>query len=369
MKIPFVDFKKQYGQIKKEVEKEVKEVLNSGHYVLGPKLENFEKKFADFCQVKYAFGVNNGTSALLLALLALGVKRGDEVITQPNTFVATVEAIVLAGAKPIFVDIYPKTYNLNPKLIKRAINKRTKVILPVHLFGRPNDMATILKIARKHKLFVVEDCAQAHGAKIRNKKAGSFGDIGCFSFYPTKVLGAMGEGGAVVTNNKKLAENIKKIRDHGSEKKYLHSLVGFNFRLEALQGAILGVKMKYLNQWIKARQRVAKIYHRLLKDLPLVRPFEDKISRSVYYVYVIRTKDREKMQNHLSEQGIGTLIHYPVPVHLQTAFRYLGYKKGDFPAAEKAAQEILSLPFWPEITGAEQKYVAQKIKEFFKNVQ
>ena len=365
MKVPFIDFKRQSPKMRKEIKIEVGEVLDSGRYILGEKVEEFEKKFAEYCKVKYALGVNNGTSALLLALLALDLKEGDEVITQPNTFVATVEAIVFAGAKPVLVDIDPKTQNLDTEKLKRAITKKTKVILPVHLFGQPSDMNAILRIAKKHKLFVVEDAAQAHGAEYNGKKVGSFGDMGCFRFYPTKVLGACGEGGMVTTNSKKLAEKMKILRDHGSEKKYYHSEIGFNFRMSGIQGAVLGVKLNYLKEWIISRRNKAKIYNKLFKDCQVSVPFELKSTKSSYYVYVIRVKDRERLQGYLSEQEIGTMIHYPVPIHLQLAFKFLKYKKGDFPEAESAAEEILSLPFFPEIELAEQKYVVQKIKEFY----
>lgn len=356
MLVPFVDLKSQYQKIKKEVEKEVLEVLNSGRYISGPKVESFEKEFAKFCGAKYSLTVNNGTSALLLALLALGIKKGDEVITQPNTFVATVEAIIFTGAKPVFVDIDPKTYNLDPVKVEKAITKKTKVILPVHLFGQVSDMDKISRVAKKHNLFVVEDCAQAHGAEYQGKRAGSFGDIGCFSFYPTKVLGACGEGGAVVTSDEKLFQKMKRIRDNGSEKKYYHQEIGFNFRLEELQGAILGVKMKSLNLWIKLRREKAKIYDKLLGN--------SNSPRGVFYVYVISSKERDKLQEYLAREGVATMIHYPLPVHLQEGYRFLGYEEGDFPEAELASKEILSLPFWPEIKLSQQKYVAQKIKNF-----
>lgn len=361
MQVPFVDLKSQYQKIKKEIEKEVLEVLNSGRYISGPKVESFEKEFAKFCGAKYCLAVNNGTSALLLALLALGIKKGDEVITQPNTFVATVEAIIFAGAKPVFVDVDSKTYNLDPVKVEKAITQKTKAILPVHLFGQLSDMRAILKIAKKHNLFVVEDCAQAHGAEYQMtngewRKAGSFGDIGCFSFYPTKVLGACGEGGGVVTSDEKLFQKMKRIRDNGSEKKYYHQEIGFNFRLEELQAAILGIKMKSLIRWIELRRSAAKFYDKLLGN--------SNSGRGVFYVYVIRSKERDELQEYLAKEGIGTMIHYPVPVHLQSGYRFLRYKPGDFPEAERAAKEILSLPFWPEITKVQQKYVAQKIKNF-----
>ncbi len=365
MKIPFIDLKRQSQKLRKEIKKEVEEVLDSGRYILGEKVENFEKNFSNYCQVKYALGVNNGTSALILALAALELKPGDEVITQPNTFVATVEAIVFVGAKPILVDIDPQTYNLDIEKLKKAITKKTKVIIPVHLFGQPSDMDAILKIARKYKLFVVEDAAQAHGAEYRGKKIGTLSDIGCFSFYPTKVLGACGEGGMVVTNSKKLAGKMKRLRDHGSAKKYYHSEVGFNFRMAEIQGAVLGVKLRHLSQWIKSRRNIAKFYNKLFENCSVIIPFELEFVKSSYYVYVIRVKNREKLQKYLTDQGIGTMIHYPVPIHLQKAYKFLRYKKGDFPETEKAAREILSLPLCPEIKSVEQKYVAKKIKEFY----
>lgn len=365
VKVPFVDFKRQYRKIGKHIEKEIREVLSSGQYILGEKVENFERKFAKFCGVKYALGVNNGTSALLLALMALGIKKGDEIITVSNTFVATIEAIALLGAKPVFVDINPKTCNIDTDLIERAITKKTKAILPVHLFGQPADMAPILKIARKHNLFVVEDSAQAHGAEYLGKKAGSLGNVGCFSFYPTKVLGACGEAGAVTTNSKKLAEKMKKIRNHGSDKKYEHSEIGLNFRLEALQGAVLGVKLKDLNRQIKQRRAKAKIYNQFFKGLPLVIPFEPNFAKSVYYVYVVRAPKRENLQHYLAKKGISTMIHYPLPVHLQAGYKFLGLKSGDLPETEKSANEILSLPFFPELTLEEQEYIVEKIKYFY----
>ena len=329
-------------------------------------MEDFEKKFAKYCGVKYAVAANNGSSALLLALLALEIKRGDEVITQPNTFVATVEAIIFSGAKPVFVDINPQTHNMDVAQIEKAITKRARAILPVHLFGQPAEMSSILQIAKKHNLFVIEDCAQAHGAEYKGKKAGSFGNIGCFSFYPTKVLGACGEGGVATTDDKEIFERMKRIRDHGSDKKYEHSEIGFNFRLEAIQGAILGVKIKYLEKWIRERKEKAKVYNNLLKSVRnIALPFELKGGRNVYYVYVVRAKNRDKLQEYLAKEGIFTMIHYPVPVHLQKGYQFLEYEKGDFPEAERASKEILSLPFYPEMKSEEQKLVVKKIKEYY----
>jgi len=364
-KVPFVDFKRQPEKLKKEIENGIKEVLDSGQYILGKKVEDFENNFAKWCGVKYALGVNNGTSALILALLALNLKEGDEVIVQPNTFVATVEAIVFAGAKPVFADIDSKTYNLDVKKLEGLINERTKVILPVHLFGQANEMDPILELAKKHNLYVVEDCAQAHGAEYKGKKVGSFGNIGCFSFYPTKVLGACGEGGMVTTDSEELFLKMKRLRDHGSDKKYYHSEIGLNLRMSGIEGAVLGIKLNYLDQWIKERREKAVVYNSLLAGLPITLPQEIKDGRSVYYVYVIRSEKRDELQKYLTEAGVGNMVHYPVPVHLQEAFKYLGVKEGNLPESEKAAKEILSLPFYPELTLEEQKYVSERINEFF----
>jgi len=349
--IPFIKLKQP-----KEIWKEVKEILGSGHYVSGNKEKEFEKEFAKYCGTKYAVGVNCGTSALILALTALGIKSGDEVITQPNTFVATVEAILFTGAKPVFVDINPETYNIDVLKIEKAITKRTKAILPVHLYGAMADMSPIVKIAKKYNLFVVEDACQAHGAEYKDKKAGSIGNAGCFSFYPTKVLGSCGQGGAVTTNDKRLANKMKMLRDDGSYKKYYHSEVGFNFRLDEIQAAILKIKLRYLDQWIKVRQSKAKLYNQLL--------FNISHPESVFYIYVIRIKNRNKLQAYLKSKGVATMIHYPVPVHLQKGYKFLGYKRGDFPKVEEVANEILSLPFYPEIKNRDIKYICKLINEY-----
>jgi len=348
--IPFANLKQP-----KEIYKEVKKVLDSGQYISGKQVEELEKEFAEYCKVKYAIGVNSGTSALTVALLALGIGEGDEVITQPNTFVATIEAILFTGAKPVFVDINPKTYNLDFLKIEKAITKKTKAILPVHLFGQVADMTPILKIAKKYDLFVIEDACQAQGAEYKGKKAGSMGDIGCFSFYPTKVLGACGEGGAITTNSRKLAEKIRRLRNHGSDKKYHHSEIGFNFRMEEIQGAILKIKLKYLDHRIRIRQDKADFYSRLLTN---------DFNGGVYYVYVIRVRNRDKLQKHLLKYGIETMVHYPIPIHLQGGYKFLGYRRGDFPEAEKASKEILSLPLYPELKPTEQEYICAKLNEF-----
>jgi len=366
MNIPQVDLKAQYKLIKKEINVAILKVLNSTTFILGENVKKFEEEFAKFCNVKYAVGVGNGTDALYLALRACGISRGDEVITQPNTFIATVEAITLNGAKPVFVDINPQTYNIDANKIKKVITKKTKAIIPVHLYGQPVDMDHILKIAKKYRLKVIEDAAQAHGAEYKGKKVGSLGDVACFSFFPAKNLGAYGDGGIIVTNNEKIAKKIIMLRNHGRVEKYKHLMEGVNSRLDELQAAILRVKLRYLDKWNKARRQRAKIYDEVFKHLEEVgTPFVPFWATPVFYVYTIRVKEREKLREYLKKKGISTGIYYPIPLHLQPAYKYLNYKKGDFPEAEKAAKEILSLPMYPELSRKEQNFIIQKIKTFF----
>ena len=348
--IPFVDLKVQYRNIKPEVDVAVARVLETSQFILGNEVVAFEEAFAEYCQVEYAIGVNSGTSALHLALLAAGVGPGDEVITVPFTFVATVAAIAYTGAKPVFVDIEPRFFTMDVNAIEKAITSRTKVILPVHLYGQMADMNPILEIAKRHGLKVIEDAAQAHGAEYQGRRAGSIGDLGCFSFYPGKNLGAYGEGGAVVTNNTEYARIIRMLRDWGAEKKYQHVLKGYNYRLEGLQGAVPTVKMKYIEKWTEARIANAVLYDRLLSGngirVPEVMPY----ARHVYHVYAIRITEREKLQKMLNDGGIQTNIHYPIPVHLLPAYFDLGYNKGSFPCSEEAADQVLSLPMFAELT-------------------
>ncbi len=368
MSIPLVDLKAQYASIKQEIDQAVFGVLESCNFILGGEVESFEKEFADFCETKYAIGCANGTDALTLALRALGIKQGDEVITQPNTFIATTEAITANGARPVFIDIESDTFNINPELIEKAITPKTKAILPVHLFGQPAKMDKIMAIAQKYNLKVIEDAAQAHGAKYYSKRAGSFGDIACFSFYPGKNLGAYGDGGAVATSDEQLAQKIRMLRNHGREKKYEHEMEGVNSRLDELQAAVLRVKLRHLDEWNKARRERADIYNRLLQDINgLVLPFEVSGAESVYHLYVVRAQNRDKLQAVLKEQGIASGVHYPIPLHLQPAYQWLGLGKGDFPEAEKSADEILSLPMYPELSLADQEKIAQEIKAFFAN--
>jgi dTDP-4-amino-4,6-dideoxygalactose transaminase len=365
MTIPFVDLKQQYHEIKTELQEAIEGVLRGGMFVGGEEVEKFEEEFAEYCGVRFAVGVGSGTEALHLALLACGVESGHEVITVPNTFIATAEAITLTGARPIFVDIDPETYTMDTNQIKSAITERTKAIIPVHLYGQPADMVPILSIAERHKLLVVEDAAQAHGAVYNGKKVGGFGAVACFSFYPTKNLGAYGEGGAVVTDHEEIAQRVMMLRDHGSRQKYRHEIEGMNSRLDTLQAAILRVKLRHLDQWNQQRGERAALYDALLQDTTgVVRPTVREGCIHVYHLYVIKTTERDRLREHLGNMGIITGIHYPVPVYLQPAYGYLGVSKGIYPVTERAAREILSLPMYPELQREDVEHVAGEIKGF-----
>jgi dTDP-4-amino-4,6-dideoxygalactose transaminase len=348
--IPFVDLKAQYAGIKDEVNVAIQGILESCQFTLGSEAAAFEEEFATYCQAQYGIGVNTGTSALHLALLAAGIGPGDEVITVPFTFVATVAAIYYTGATPVFVDINPRTFTIDVKAIESAITERTKAILPVHLYGQPADMDPILEIAKRHNLIVIEDAAQAHGAEYKGKRVGSIGDMGCFSFYPGKNLGAYGEGGMVVTSNAEYTRTIRMLRDWGAEQKYHHVLKGYNFRLEGIQGAVLRVKLRHLEKWTEARRAAAAHYDELLSDSGVQTPEAMSYARHVYHVYAIRTPQRSEWQQALQAKGIQTGIHYPIPVHLLPAYADLGYSKGDFPHSEQAANEVLSLPMFAELS-------------------
>ncbi len=350
--IPFVDLQAQYRTIKAEVSDAINSVLESSHFVLGPQVSAFEAEFADYCQARMAIGVSTGTSALHLALLAAGVGPGDEVITVPFTFVATVAAIRYTGARPVFVDIDPQTYTINVDQIELVITPRTKAIVPVHLYGQPADLDPILEIARRHGLIVIEDAAQAHGAEYKGRRVGGIGDLTCFSFYPGKNLGAYGEGGMVVTNNDRYAHTIRMLRNWGQEQKYHHVLQGYNYRLEELQAAVLRVKLRYLEDWTEARRQHASTYTTLLGGSDLHIPFVAPYARHVYHIYAIRTPARTYVQQILREHDIQTGIHYPIPVHLQPAHADLSYRQGAFPCAEQAATEVLSLPMYAELPDA-----------------
>jgi dTDP-4-amino-4,6-dideoxygalactose transaminase len=364
--VPYLDLLAQMNPLRREIEGAIAKTLDNCSFCLGPDVAQFEKDFARFCGAEHCIGVNTGTSALHIALLLLGVGSGDEVITTPFTFVATSWAISYAGAKPVFVDIDDSTFNLDPSLVERAITKRTKALLPVHLYGHPCDLDPLLALCRKHNLPLVEDAAQAHAAKYRGKTIGTFGALSCFSFYPGKNLGAYGEGGALVTNNAAYAARARALRDHGSTQRYYHDEVGFNYRMEGMQGAVLGVKLKHLANWTAERRRVAHRYHELLASTPLQLPREAGYAESAWHLYVVRHPRRDELKKHLEANGIGCGLHYPLPVHLQKAYAQLGHKPGDFPAAEKAARECLSLPIYPELTNAQIQRVADVIRSFFK---
>ena len=360
--IPFVDLKAQYAGIKDEVNTAIQHILDTCQFTLGSEVAAFEQEFAAYCHAQNSIGVNTGTSALHLSLLAANIGPGDEVITVPFTFVATVASIYYSGAKPVFVDIDPQTFTMDVKALEDAITERTKAIIPVHLYGQCADMDPILEVAKRHNLVVIEDACQAHGAEYKGRRAGSMGDMGCFSFYPGKNLGAYGEGGMVVTNNPEYTRTIKMLRDWGAEKKYHHVLKGYNFRLESIQGAVLRVKLKYLEKWTEGRRSAAKLYNELLADNGVPTPKEMPYARHVYHVYAIRTQERSEWQDALNAKGIQTGIHYPIPVHLLPAYSDLGYKAGDFPHAEKAANEVLSLPIFPELTPAQYQEVCAAVK-------
>jgi dTDP-4-amino-4,6-dideoxygalactose transaminase len=361
--IPFLDLKAQYHQIKTEVDAAVLRAIESTQYVLGPEVTAFEKRFADYCGVGHCLAVNSGTSALHLALLAAGVGPDDEVITVSMTFVATTAAVLYCGAKPVFVDVDPVTWTMEPALIEAAITPRTKAILPVHLHGLMADMDPIMDIARRHGLVVIEDAAQAHGAEYKGRRAGSIGDFGCFSFYPGKNLGAYGEGGAVVTNEPGLARKMALLRDWGQEAKYNHVVAGYNYRMDGIQGAVLNVKMNYIEAWTEGRRAAAADYDRRLAKLSIVGPQPPSHSRHVYHVYALCLSRRDETLSALQEAGIGVGIHYPVPVHLQKAYANLGYGAGDLPVTERLANQFLSLPIYSELRPDQVAEVASQIEK------
>lgn len=367
-RIPFVDLKRQYLSIKEEIAPKVENVLQHTHYILGENVEAFEEEFADYCNVKYAVGVASGSDALILSLKSLGIESGDEVITVPNTFIATVDAISKVGAKPVFADVDADTYNIDINKIEECITDNTKAIIPVHLYGQMADMDLILKLAGDYDLKVIEDACQAHGAEYKYKKAGSLGDAGCFSFYPAKNLGAAGDGGIITTNNEELAEKLRMLRNYGQSKKYYHDFIGFNSRLDEIQAAILRVKLKYIDHWNEQRREKAKIYNKLLEKTPqIIRPVEEEFRKHVYHLYVIQCETRDELQDYLSSKGISTGIHYPIPVHLQEAYKKLGYDQLNFPVTERCANKIISLPMFPELRDDEIKYVVDNIKTFYAN--
>jgi dTDP-4-amino-4,6-dideoxygalactose transaminase len=362
--IPFIDLKQQQDSIRQELVEALLRTLDSRQFALGEEVLQFEQEFASYCQVPHAIGVNSGTSALHLALLAAGLQPGDEVITVPFTFIGTAGAICQAGGRPVFVDIEPGTYTMDPALVEDKITAKTRVLLPVHLFGQPADMDPLLQIARRHNLLVIEDAAQAHGALYRQRRAGSLGDLGCFSFYPSKNLGACGEGGAVTTSREELAVRIRWLRDWSQERRYVHQMSGFNARMDGFQGAVLRVKLSHLDSWNRARQAVAATYHKALSETTLALPAVRKGSSHVYHLYCVRTARRDRLADLLTRHGIGTGVHYPLPLHLQPAFLDLGHREGDFPIAESCSQQLLSLPMFPHLSEESVYTVASKVREF-----
>ncbi len=366
MKVPFVDLKTQYYNIRDEILSALEMVCENASFILGPYVQHFESNFSKYIGVKHCIGLNSGTSANYLAVKAI-IQPGDEVITVPNTFIATVEAITAAGGKPVFVDIEEKSFTMDPDKLESAITNRTRAIIPVHLYGHPANMEPILEIARRYNLFIIEDAAQAHGAKYKEQIVGSIGDAAAFSFYPGKNLGAYGEAGALTTNSDEIAEYARKYRDHGSVEKYIHEIEGFNMRMEGFQGAVLDIKLKYLEKWNDARRRNAAYYCKLLKDVEtVVLPHEMPYARHVYHLFVIRVKEREKLKQFLEKKGIATGFHYKYPLHFQKAYQYLGYKMGDFPVTEKVMKEIISLPMYPELSREQIEYVADAIRDFYR---
>jgi len=362
--IPFGDLKRQYLSIKEEINNAIKEVLEKGWYVLGQELENFENKFAEYCGKKFCCGVGNGTQALELALKGSDLGPGDEVITVPNTSPFTVIAILNCGAKPVFIDC-KEDYLIDVDKIESVITKKTKAIVPVHLYGQVCEMDIILDIAKRHNLYIIEDCCQAHGARYKGKIV-PIGDIGCFSFYPSKNLGAFGDGGAIVSNNEKFIEKMRILRNGGQKIRDKVQFIGINSRLDEIQATILNAKLKYLEKWNRRRREIARLYNSLLKGVVRI-PEEEHENRHVYHLYVIRTEKRDLLMNYLRDKNIDTGIHYPIALHLQEAYRFLGYKKGDFPNTEKYSREILSLPCFPELKDEEIEEVGKKIREFFED--
>ncbi|MGA2172597.1 MAG: DegT/DnrJ/EryC1/StrS family aminotransferase [Sedimentisphaerales bacterium] len=365
MQVPILDLKAQYAKYKSEVMRAIEEVCDSQVLCLGPAVEKFEKEAGAYCGCKYATGVSSGTDALLLGLMAAGIGAGDEVITTPFTFFATAGVVSRLGAKPVFVDVNPETYNIDPAQIEKKITSRTRAIIPVHLFGQMAQMKPIMEIAKRHKLVVIEDAAQAMGATQDGRKAGSIGDIGCFSFYPTKNIGAFGDAGMVVTNDAVLAERIRLLRVHGENPRYFYRMIGGNFRMDNMQGAVLSVKLKFLDEWNKKRRENAAIYDRIFSGTVVKTPRIERNNVSIYHQYTILAPERDELQGYLVKQGVGAGIFYPKPLHLQDCFKGLGYKKGDFPAAEELAEKVLSLPIYPEVELGQIEYVAKTVLKFY----
>lgn len=367
MKIPPVNLTAEYREIKSDLNSRLNKIFSTAQFILGDEVRECESRFAKLIGTKFAIGVNSGTDALYLSLIALGIGKGDEVITTPMTYIATGMAIARTGAKPVFVDIDPETFDINPDLIPKAITERTKAIMPVHLYGTPCDMTKIMAIAKKHKLRVIEDCAQSTGAKWRGKTTGSFGDCGAFSFYPTKIVGAYGDGGMITTNQPKLAEVLRSLRAQSDpHKKYIHDRIGFNSRLDSVQAAVINAKLNHFARWNKQRERAAKFYDHQLSKIPGIKILKRINGRQdVIHQYGILVSDRDRILNELKQQGIAVGIYYPIPLHLQPCFKYLRYKRGDFPEAERIISHVLNLPIFPQITFEQQRFTVSKVKEFY----
>lgn len=366
VRIPSEDLTRQYREIAQEVRQAIDEVLPTGKYVLGPAVQAFEREWAEYCETRFSLGISNGTEALHLALLAAGVGPGDEVVTVCNTYVATAFAVTYLGATPVFVDVDPVTYNLSASAVEQALTPRTRAIIPVHMYGQAVDMDPIVALARSRGLTVIEDAAHSHGARYKGRRTGSLGDIGCFSFYPTKVLGCFGDGGAIATNREDLHSEVRRLRYMGQRVKHTHETLGYQQRLDELQAAILRVKLQHLDQWIAQRQRWAALYTGLLAGLPVTTPQIASYNTHSFYLYTVRAERRDAVMAHLTEQGIGTQIIYPTLVPFQDAYRTLGYREGQFPVAEAAAREILCLPMFPELTEQEVRTVADAIRAFYR---
>jgi len=364
--ITLFDLKRQYKTIQPELEAAILKVAKNGHYILGKEVRLFEEEFANYCGSRYCIGVASGYDAILLALESLGIGRGDEVIVPTYTFISSVLPIIRVGAKPVFVDIDPRTYTIDVDQIEKRITKQTKAILPVHLYGCPVDMDKILQIARPHNLYVIEDAAQAHGAKYKGKHVGSLGDIGCFSFYPTKNLGCMGDGGAITTNNQQVAKTIEILRNVGQKTKNIHTMLGYNSRLDEMQAAILRIKLQKLNAWNEKKRKIADYYNRELGSLPVSHQIIKNTDDSNYHIYGLCTDERDELVKYLHNNNIETGIHYPAPLHLQPCLKYLGYRNGDFPVSEKLSRKTISLPVYPELTRTEMKQIVDLIRQFYR---
>ncbi|MGB6484578.1 MAG: DegT/DnrJ/EryC1/StrS family aminotransferase [Candidatus Acidiferrales bacterium] len=361
--VPYYDLKEQYAALRSEILEALDRTCRNAAFSLGDEVASFEKEFASYCEAKHCIALNSGTSALHLALLAAGIGPGDEVITTPNTFIATAEAIAYTGAKIVFADIDPLTANLDPRLAEAVVTPRTKAILPVHLYGRPADMDAFQKLADAHKLALIEDAAQAHGARFRGRRVGALGASAAFSFYPSKNLGAYGEAGALVTNDDRVAEYCRAARSHGEIRRYFHDFIGYNYRMEGFQGAVLRVKLRHLDDWSARRKAIAQRYREKLSGLALAFPQDDSRDECAYHLFVIYVENRDSVQAELKNCGIGTAVHYPLPLHLQKALAHLGYKPGDFPHAERACRQALALPIFPELTTEQVDYVCESLRE------